>query len=124
MIKSIHAAAAPAAIGPYSQAVFINNTLYVSGILGIDTRTNELPPDFTAQAECIFQNARHILEAAGMGFSHVAKCTIFLADMADFGVLNDIYARYYKEPYPARETVQVAALPKNARVEISFIAVK
>ncbi len=124
MIKAIHSAQAPAEIGPYSQAVFVNNTLYMSGIIGIDSRTKELPADFISQAEHIFQYARQLLEAAGMGFSHVAKCTVYLSDIEQAALLSDIYTRYFISPYPARETIQAVALPKNALVEISMIAVK
>ena len=113
---------APAAVGPYSQAVMKNNMVYVSGTLGIDTATGQLPESFTEQARNVLNHVKAVLEGASMNMSHVVKVSIFLADMNDFAELNEIYKTYFIEPYPARETVQVARLPKDARVEISVIA--
>jgi len=115
---------APNAVGPYSQAVLKNNTLFVSGTLGIDPATGLMPDGFADQARLVFANLKGILEAAGMTFSQVVKVSIFIMDMNDFGVLNEIYAQNFNEPYPARETVQVARLPKDGRIEISLIAMK
>jgi 2-iminobutanoate/2-iminopropanoate deaminase len=115
---------APSAVGPYSQAALKNDTVFVSGTLGIDPVTNTMPESFAEQAEQVFTNLKAILEASGMGFHNVVKVSIFLMDMGDFGVLNEIYARQFTEPYPARETVQVARLPKDGRIEISLIAMK
>jgi 2-iminobutanoate/2-iminopropanoate deaminase len=115
---------APNAVGPYSQAVLKNNTLFVSGCLGIDPSSGVMPEVFAEQASLVFANLKAILDAAGMSFSHVVKVSIFLIDMNDFMVLNDIYAQFFNEPYPARETVQVARLPKDGRIEISLIAMR
>jgi len=115
---------APAAVGPYSQAVMKNNMVYVSGTLGIDTATGQLPESFTEQARNVLNHVKAVLEGASMNMSHVVKVSIFLADMNDFAELNEIYKTYFIEPYPARETVQVARLPKDARVEISVIAAR
>jgi 2-iminobutanoate/2-iminopropanoate deaminase len=115
---------APGALGPYSQAVLHNGMLFVSGQLGIDYVTGDMPDDFAGQAELVFKNIRAILQAAGMSFTHVLKSTIFIKDLADFAVLNDVYAKQFCIPYPARETVQVTNLPKNAKIEISVIASK
>ncbi len=115
---------APAAIGPYSQAAMMNNTLFISGQLGIDLNTGELAEGFEAQANLIFQHIKSILTAAGMGMSHVVKVSVFLQDMNDFARLNDIYARHFSSPYPAREAIQVARLPKDGLIEISVIAMR
>lgn len=123
-MKSIMTHSAPAAIGPYSQAALMNDTLFVSGQLGIDTNTGELAEGFEAQANLVFQHLKSILAAAGMGMSHVVKVTVFLQDMNDFARLNEIYARNFSSPYPAREAIQVARLPKGGLVEISVIAMK
>lgn len=124
MMKSIMTHSAPAAIGPYSQAAMMNNTLFISGQLGIDLNTGELAEGFEAQANLIFQHIKSILTAAGMGMSHVVKVSVFLQDMNDFARLNDIYARHFSSPYPAREAIQVARLPKDGLIEISVIAMK
>ncbi|MEO8195411.1 MAG: Rid family detoxifying hydrolase [Thermoanaerobaculia bacterium] len=122
-IQRYHSDAAPAAIGPYSQAVSVAGMLYTSGQTGIDPATRALASDgFEAQAEQVFSNLRHVLESAGIGFSDVVKATVYLADMADFPVLNRIYARVFGEHRPARSTVQAAALPMGGRVEIDLIA--
>jgi 2-iminobutanoate/2-iminopropanoate deaminase len=115
---------APAAIGPYSQAILKNNTLYVSGQLGIDPNTGIMPASFEEQANLVFGNIKAILEAAGMGLTHIVKASVFLANMNDFAQLNEIYGRYFSAPYPAREAVQVARLPKDGLVEISVIAMR
>ncbi|MCB5249009.1 MAG: RidA family protein [Candidatus Cloacimonadales bacterium] len=123
-MKSIMTHSAPAAIGPYSQAALKNNTLFVSGQLGIDPNTGNMAEGFEAQANLVFQHLKSILEAAGMGMSHVMKVTVFLKDMNDFALLNEIYARNFSAPYPAREAIQVARLPKDGLVEISIIAMR
>jgi len=112
---------APAPIGPYSQAVKINGTLYVSGQIAAELAKSG---DIKAEAGIVMQNIGHILGAAGMSFSHVVKSTIFLKDMNDFASVNEIYGSYFKSEPPARETVQVARLPKDVNVEISVIAVE
>jgi 2-iminobutanoate/2-iminopropanoate deaminase len=114
---------APAAIGPYSQAVRAGGFLFCSGQLGLDPATGEFAgPDVEAQAERAMTNLRNVLDAAGLTFSDVVKTTIFLADMADFATVNAIYGGFVTDPPPARSTVQVAALPKGGRVEIEAIA--
>lgn len=123
-MKSIMTHQAPAAIGPYSQAALMNDCLFISGQLGIDLSTNELAEGFEAQAGLIFQHLKSILQAANMGLSQVVKVTVFLKDMNDFAKLNELYSRAFTAPYPAREAVQVARLPKDALIEISVIAMR
>ncbi len=123
-MQAIKTHKAPGAVGPYSQAVLRNNLLFISGTLGMDPSSSAMPDGFAEQAQLVFSNLKGILEAAGMTFAHVLKVSIFLKDMNDFAVLNEMYAQYFTEPYPARETVQVARLPKDGRVEISLIAMK
>lgn len=112
---------APAAIGPYSQAVLAGNTLYVSGQIALD-----LAPlgDIEAETKKIMENLGHILAEAGMDYTHVVKASIFLKSMDDFGTVNTVYGAFFTENPPARETVQVGKLPKDVNVEISVIAVK
>lgn len=112
---------APAPIGPYSQAVKVNGTLYVSGQIAAELAKSG---DIKAEAAVVMQNIGHILGAAGLGFSHVVKSSIFLRDMNDFASVNEIYGSFFKNEPPARETVQVARLPKDVNVEISVIAVE
>lgn len=113
---------APAAIGTYSQAVRQNGFLFISGQLGIDPQTGVLQEGLEAQARRCMENLKAILEAAGLDFSHLVKVSIFLMDMGDFAAVNGLYESYLSAPYPAREAVQVAALPKGGLVEISAIA--
>lgn len=114
---------APAAIGAYSQAIVLNGMLYASGQLGIDPATGNLAgEDFASQAEQSLKNVAAILEAAGSDFSKVVKVTVFMSDMANFAALNEAYARYFVQPYPARSAVAVKTLPKNALVEIEVVA--
>jgi 2-iminobutanoate/2-iminopropanoate deaminase len=121
-VESIASAAAPKAIGPYSPAAAAGGMLFCSGQLGIDPTSGELEQGVKAQAERSIQNLQALLAAAGLGLGDVAKTTIFLADMADFAVVNEVYASRFAAPYPARSTVQVAALPKGGLVEIEAIA--
>ena len=114
--------AAPAAIGPYSQAIQVGDFLFASGQLGIDPATGQLPASFAEQAERSLLNVEAILREAGLTTAHVVKTTVFLADMADFAVLNEIYARHFSAPYPARSAVAVRTLPKGALVEVEFVA--
>lgn len=123
-MQTINTHHAPAALGPYSQAVMMNNILFVSGQLGIEASTGNWGEGFEAQANLVFANLKAILEAAGMGFRNVVKVSVFLNDMNDFATLNEIYARNFSAPYPAREAIQVARLPKDGLVEISVIAMK
>jgi 2-iminobutanoate/2-iminopropanoate deaminase len=116
---------APAAVGPYSQAVVAGNTIYVSGQLPIDAATGEFAPGgIKEQLHQIFKNIGYILEEAGYDFSDVVKTTVYLTDMKDFAVMNEVYAEYYSKPYPARVAYEVAALPKAALAEVDVIAVK
>lgn len=125
MKQPIATAQAPAAIGPYSQAIEANGTLYVSGQLPINSATGEFAEggikELTAQS---LTNMSHILEEAGMTLANVVKTTVFLADMADFAEMNEVYAQFFTAPFPARSAVAVKTLPKGARVEIECIAVK
>lgn len=125
MKKVINTANAPAAIGPYSQAILVDNTLYASGQLGIDPKTG----DFVAggikeQTEQVFRNIRAILEEAGMSMSDVVKTTCFLDDMANFAAMNEVYATQFEGTFPARSAVAVRTLPKNGLVEIEVLAIK
>ena len=121
--KVISTSKAPAAIGPYSQANFINGVLYISGQIPIDPETGNLVDGIEKETHQVMKNLKAILEEAGMAFSNVVKATIFLKSMDDFAAMNEIYASYLDaNNYPARETVQVSCLPKNVSVEISMIA--
>jgi 2-iminobutanoate/2-iminopropanoate deaminase len=114
---------APAALGPYSQAIAAGGFLFCSGQLGLDPATGEFAgPDVETQAERALTNLRNVLDAAGCTFEDVVKTTIFLADMADFATVNSVYGRFVSDPPPARSTVEVAALPKGGRVEIEATA--
>lgn len=124
MKKIIATNGAPAAIGPYSQAVELNGTLYVSGQLPVDPATGIMPQGIEAQTEQSLKNMGAILEAAGLTYNDVVKTTVLLADMADFGAMNAVYARFFTQDKPARVCFQAAALPKNALVEIDAVAGK
>jgi 2-iminobutanoate/2-iminopropanoate deaminase len=113
---------APAAIGPYSQAVAVGDLVFCSGQLGLDPATGELVTGVEAQAERALRNLTAVLDAAGSTWSDVVKTTIFLADIADFGVVNGVYATFMPDPPPARSTFAVGALPKGGRIEIEAIA--
>jgi 2-iminobutanoate/2-iminopropanoate deaminase len=116
---------APAPIGPYSQAVLTGNMLFISGQICLDPITGELKnKDIQEEAHQVMHNLKNILQQADMNFGHVAKTTIFLTDMHQFGAVNEVYGKYFENNFPARETVQVSALPKFVNVEISMIAVK
>lgn len=125
MKKVIFTTAGPAPIGPYSQAILSGNTLYTSGQIALHPETGELvTASIKEETEQVMQNMKAVLAAAGMTFDHVVKTTIFIMDMNDFGAINSVYGTYFnEETAPARETVQVACLPKNVNVEISMIAV-
>jgi 2-iminobutanoate/2-iminopropanoate deaminase len=114
--------AAPAAIGPYSQAIRSGSLIFTAGQIGLDPGSGELVEGVEAQADRALRNLSAILDAAGTSLERVIKTTIFLADMADFAAVNEVYARHLSSPYPARSTVAVAALPKGARVEIEAVA--
>jgi 2-iminobutanoate/2-iminopropanoate deaminase len=125
MKKIIFTEKAPAPIGPYNQAVLIGNTLYTSGQIAINPENNEMVLEtIEIETKQVMQNMQAVLEAAGMTFENVVKTTIFIMDMNDFAKINSVYGSYFEEKMaPARETVQVAGLPKNVNVEISMIAV-
>ena len=116
---------APAPIGPYNQAVLVNDTLYISGQVCIDPSTGNLKnKDVQEETHQVMQNLKAVLQEAGMSFNNVVKTTIFITDMNRFSEINEIYGKYFDGDFPARETVQVSALPKFVNVEISMIAVK
>jgi 2-iminobutanoate/2-iminopropanoate deaminase len=124
-LNQVSTDAAPAAIGPYSQAIEHDGVVYCSGQIGLDRASGQLVGGGTAaEAERALQNLAAVLAAAGVGFEHVVKTTIYLVDLADFAAVNDIYARFVRAPFPARATVGVAALPRGARVEIEAIAAR
>jgi len=119
----IHTDAAPAAAGPYSQAIRAGDLVFTAGQLGLDPATGELVgPDVAAQAEVALGHLRSILEAAGSGLDQLAKVTVFLADIGDWPAVNEVYARIVPEPFPARSAFAVKDLPKGARVEIEAVA--
>lgn len=123
MKKIINTNNAPAAIGPYSQANIANGVLYISGQIPVDPTTGKLVEGIEKETHQVMKNLEAILKEVGMSFKNVVKATIFLKNMDDFSVVNDIYASYLdSESYPARETVQVSCLPKNVGIEISMIA--
>ncbi len=126
MKRIIETSKAPKPIGPYSQAVMTGNTLYTSGQIAIDPENGKLiTDDIENETRRVMENLKAVLDAAGMNFNHVIKSSIFIADMNDFSKINTVYGSYFDEQNaPARETVQVAVLPKNVNVEISMIAVK
>ena len=122
--EAISAPDAPSAIGPYSPAIKAGNLLFISGQVAIDPASGTMiAGDVSAQTEQVMRNLGALLKAAGAGFEHVARTTVFLADMNDFAAMNAVYGKYVADPPPARATVQVSRLPKDARVEIDLIAV-
>ena len=123
MLKKIDTKKAPAAIGPYSQAIVCGNMLFTSGQIPIDPATGDIHgADITEQAEQVMKNLAAVLEEAGTTFENAVKTTCFLADMEDFPGFNEVYARYFTPPYPARATVAVKALPRGVRVEVACVA--
>ncbi len=125
MKKIISTPNAPAAIGPYNQAILVDNTLYCSGQLGIDPKTGEFAVGgIKAQTEQSFANMKAILAEAGMELSDIVKTTVLMADMAHFAEMNEVYAREFGETFPARSAFAVRTLPKNGLVEIEFVAIK
>jgi 2-iminobutanoate/2-iminopropanoate deaminase len=124
MKKIINTHNAPAPIGPYSQAVAAGNFLFVSGQIPLDPLTGELiGENIQAETRQVMENIKAVLAQAGLGFDHIVKTSIFLTDMQSFALVNQVYGTYFKDQFPARETVQVAGLPKNVNVEISVIAI-
>lgn len=125
MKKVIKTENAPAPIGPYNQAILVNGTLYLSGQIALEAKSNTLINyDIESETRQVMANLQAVLKEAGMDFSHVVKTSIFLADMNDFAKVNEVYGQSFGDDAPARETVQVARLPREVKVEISMIAVK
>lgn len=124
MNKIIASNKAPKAIGPYSQAILSNDTLYISGQLPIDVETGKMPEDIKAQTHQSLKNVKAILEEAGLSLSDVVKSTVLLKNITDFAAMNEVYAEYYSSNPPARAAYEVANLPMGALVEIETIAVK
>lgn len=122
--KIINTPQAPAPIGPYNQAILVSNTLYISGQICLDPANGSLKnKDVQDETHQVMHNLKAILQNAGMDFSNVVKTTIFITDMGKFSEINEVYGKYFEGNFPARETVQVAALPRAVNVEISMIAV-
>ena len=121
----IHTDSAPKAIGPYSQAIVTGNLVFTSGQIPLDPKTQQMVEgDVRAQTERVMENLAAVLQAAGVGFADVVKATIFVADLGDFATVNEVYGKRFPSNPPARSTVQVAALPKGARVEIDLVAMR
>ncbi|MDO4975860.1 MAG: RidA family protein [Eubacteriales bacterium] len=115
---------APAALGPYSQAIEVNGMVYTSGVIGIDPATGVAKDTIEEQTKQVFENLKAVLEAAGSCLNNTVKTTVFLKDMNDFGKVNEIYAGYFEGAFPARSCVEVARLPKDFLIEIEVIAIK
>ena len=119
---AIHTDLAPKAIGPYSQAIRAGNTVYLSGQIGLDPNTGELVAGgIQAEARRVFENLKAVAETAGQGLAQVVRLTVYLVDLNDFAKLNEIMSDYFQAPYPSRATIGVAALPRNARVEVDAV---
>ena len=115
---------APAAIGPYSQAIEVNGMVYTSGIIPVDPATGEIPEGAAAQADRVFKSMTAILESAGTSMKNVVKTTVFIKNMEDFAAINEVYAKYFPEPFPARSCIEVARIPKDVLLEAEAIATK
>jgi 2-iminobutanoate/2-iminopropanoate deaminase len=123
VIEAVATEGAPKAIGPYSQGIKANGLIFVSGQVALDPRTQQMVQgDVAAETERVLENLKAVVEAAGSSLAHAVKTTVYLADLGDFAKMNEVYARYFGERPPARATVQVARLPRDARVEIDLIA--
>lgn len=123
MKKVIATSDAPAAVGPYSQAIALGNLLFCAGQIPLDPASGDLVgTDMTAQTERVCQNIAGVLKANGMTFANVVKTTVFLTDLANFAAMNAVYSKYFSEPFPARSTIQVAGLPRGSQVEIEVTA--
>jgi len=123
MIKIISTGDAPVAVGPYSQALAVNGFIFCSGQIGIDPKTNKLVDGIEKQTRQVMDNLKEVVSAGGSDFNHVVKTTIYLLDMNNYGLVNQIYGEYFKENKPARATVEVSRLPKDCLIEIDAIAV-
>lgn len=124
MQKVISTDKAPGAIGPYSQAIEVNGMVFTSGVIPVDPATGVIPEGVEAQATQAFTNLTNLVEASGATMSQVVKTTVFIKEMNDFGKINEIYAKFFKEPYPSRSCVEVARLPKDVLLEVEAIAAK
>ncbi len=124
MKKIVKTDLAPGAIGPYSQGIDLGNMIFFSGQIPLDPQTGVMPEGIEEQTRRSLDNVKGLLESQGLDFSNVVKTTVFLDSMDDFAVMNDIYAQYFVEPFPARSAVEVAKLPKGALIEVEVIAVK
>lgn len=124
MKVKIESGNAPKAIGPYSQAVLVDDTLYVSGTIPVNPKTGDVADGIVNQSKQVFENMKAVLNEAGMDFENVVKTTAFLTDLSNFATFNEIYASYFVAPYPARSCVEVSKLPKNVLVEVECIAKK
>ena len=124
MKVKIESGNAPKAIGPYSQAVLVDDTLYVSGNIPVNPATGDVADGIVNQSKQVFENMKAVLNEAGMGFENVVKTTAFLTDLSNFATFNETYASYFVAPYPARSCVEVSKLPKNVLVEVECIAKK
>lgn len=124
MKKVISTENAPAAIGPYSQAIEVNGVVYTSGVIPVVPSTGEIPAGSKEQAKQALTNLSNLLEAAGTSMDNVIKTTVFIKEMDDFGTINEVYATFFKGDYPARSCVEVARLPKDVMLEIEAIAIK
>ena len=124
MTKVISTDKAPGAIGPYSQAIEVDGFVFTSGAIPVNPQTGEIPATVEEQANQAFSNLRNLIEASGNSISQVIKTTVFIKEMNDFGKINEIYAQYFTEPFPARSCVEVARLPKDVMLEIEAIVKK
>ena len=115
---------APAAIGPYSQAIEVDGMVYTSGIIPVDPATGDIPEGAAAQADRVFKSMSALLNAAGTSMSNVVKTTVFIKNMDDFAAINEVYAKYFPEPFPARSCIEVARIPKDVLLEAEAIALK
>lgn len=121
MSKVISTDKAPAAIGPYSQAIEVNGMVFTSGVIPVDPQTGVIPATIEEQANQAFSNLKNLIEASGATIDKVIKTTVFIKEMNDFGKINEIYATYFKEPFPARSCVEVARLPKDVMLEVEAV---
>ena len=124
MSKVISTDKAPAAIGPYSQAIEVNGMVFTSGVIPVEPQTGVIPATIEEQANQAFSNLKNLIEASGATIDKVIKTTVFIKEMNDFGKINDIYATYFKEPFPARSCVEVARLPKDVMLEVEAVVAK